>query len=121
MKLPVEAYMPAQPDLVAKAGSDGQLVRSAELYLAKGSPKVSPEQLIALLKAFPDVTHMELASTDIVGVGDLAYARGAWSMTFRTPAGEQKDQGKCLAIFRRQADGSWKAERDIWNSDLPAK
>lgn len=108
---------------------DGDWAQLAKTYYTADAVVMAPNapvanghaELITLLKAFPDVTHMELASTDIVGVGDLAYARGAWSMTFQTPAGELKDQGKCLAILRRQADGSWKAERDIWNSDLPAK
>jgi len=26
---------------------------------------------------------------------------------------------KVLAIWRKQADGSWKVLRDTWNSDLP--
>lgn len=74
----------------------------------------------ASLKGWPPVQSMTLHSDDIVGAGDLAYARGTWEMTVKTPQGPVADKGKCLAIFRRQPDGSWKAVRDIWNSDLPA-
>jgi ketosteroid isomerase-like protein len=31
------------------------------------------------------------------------------------------DRGKYLAVWKKQADGSWKIEADMWNSDLPAK
>jgi ketosteroid isomerase-like protein len=27
------------------------------------------------------------------------------------------DNGKYLAVWKKQADGSWKAEADTWNSD----
>src|SRR6266702_2067927 len=30
------------------------------------------------------------------------------------------DRGKYLAVWKKQADGSWKAEADTWNSDLLA-
>jgi hypothetical protein len=33
MNLPTEAYLPAIPDVVSQVGTDGQLVRSPELYL----------------------------------------------------------------------------------------
>jgi ketosteroid isomerase-like protein len=54
--------------------------------------------------------------------GDLAYILGSYSKT--TKAGKDKpvaDRGKYLAVWKKQADGSWKIEADMWNSDLPAK
>ena len=29
------------------------------------------------------------------------------------------DTGKYVCVWKKQADGSWKAEVDTWNSDLP--
>lgn len=55
---------------------------------------------------------------EIDGAGDLAYARGTFSWTFRVGEGEPvSDAGKWIAIWRRQPDGSWLASHDIWNSD----
>jgi ketosteroid isomerase-like protein len=74
-----------------------------------------------LLGTFPPLTAFTLNSAEIEGVGDLAYQRGTYLMTFALPAGgTASDSGKYLEIRRRQADGSWLITRDIWNSDIPA-
>jgi ketosteroid isomerase-like protein len=41
-------------------------------------------------------------------------------MTISGPKGKpMSDKGKYLTIYRKQADGSWKAVEDMLNSDLP--
>lgn len=64
--------------------------------------------------------------------GDLVYTLGSYTMTTK-PAEAAKgakkgakgapvtDHGKYMAVWKKQADGTWKAEVDMWNSDLPAK
>jgi ketosteroid isomerase-like protein len=71
-------------------------------------------------EAFPPYSNFQEQSLEIEGQGDLAYDRGTYSMTM-TPAGVApfEDRGKYLAIWRKQADGSWKISRVIYNSDLP--
>ena len=52
--------------------------------------------------------------------GDLVYVVGTYTLT--TKAGKAKpvvDRGKYLAVWKKQDDGSWKAEANTWNSDLP--
>jgi ketosteroid isomerase-like protein len=50
----------------------------------------------------------------------LAYDRGTYSMTITPPgAAAIEDRGKYLTIYRKQADGSWKVLRVMYNSDLP--
>jgi uncharacterized protein (TIGR02246 family) len=74
----------------------------------------------ASLEAFPPFSNFQLQVLEIEGRGDLAYARGTYSLTV-TPAGAApiEDRGKYIEIWRKQADGSWKILRDIYNSDLP--
>ncbi len=74
----------------------------------------------AWMEAPPPVSNFQMKSLEIEGRGDLAYDRGTYSVTV-TPAGAApiEDHGKYLTIYRKQADGSWKVVRDIWNSDLP--
>jgi ketosteroid isomerase-like protein len=36
------------------------------------------------------------------------------------PMGEMKDKGKYIALWRQQADGSWKVHAETWNTDTPA-
>ncbi|UCF19583.1 MAG: SgcJ/EcaC family oxidoreductase [Gemmatimonadota bacterium] len=60
-------------------------------------------------------------TTEIVGSGDVAYARGTYSITVAVAGMPEpvSDTGKYVATFRKQADGSWLGALDIWNSDLP--
>jgi ketosteroid isomerase-like protein len=69
---------------------------------------------------WPRYADYEQHTLEIEGEGDFAYERGVYSMTV-TAAGAQpvQERGKHIAIWRRQADGSWKVSRDIDNSDLP--
>ena len=71
-------------------------------------------------EAFPPFSNFQEQSLEIEGQGDLAYDRGTYSMTV-TPAGAApiEDHGKYLTIWRKQADGSWKISRVMFNSDLP--
>jgi ketosteroid isomerase-like protein len=52
-------------------------------------------------------------SDDLELAGDLAVER----MTLRNGAGQAT--GKVIHVYRRQADGTWKITRDIWNDDAP--
>jgi len=53
--------------------------------------------------------------------GDFVYVIGTYSMTSSSPRDQKPvtDQGKYLTVFKKQADGSWKAVADMVNSDLP--
>ena len=60
-------------------------------------------------------------TTDKVEVsGTLAYSQGALSMTSTMRNGKPyTDKGKYLAVWKKQADGTWLAVEDIFNSDAP--
>jgi len=52
--------------------------------------------------------------------GDIAYTTGTNRVTFNAPDGKQVTvEGKAVAVWRREKDGSWKCVIDIWN-DVPA-
>lgn len=59
---------------------------------------------------------------DVRVSGDLAVARGSYEGTSSLKAGGFATplKGKWMTAFQRQADGSWKAFWDTFNSDLPA-
>ena len=53
--------------------------------------------------------------------GDLGYAWGTYELTANDPKGNpMTDRGKYVEVWKKQADGSWKAIVDTFNSDLPA-
>ena len=54
--------------------------------------------------------------------GDLGYTRGAYVLTATDPASKKAitEKGRFIAIFRKGADGTWKAVEDINNAEAPA-
>jgi uncharacterized protein (TIGR02246 family) len=67
------------------------------------------------------VQKAALTTIDVGRSGDVAYEVGTVSLTIQ-PAGKEQTTAaaKYVVVWKRQADGSWKLHRDIWN-DLPAK
>jgi uncharacterized protein (TIGR02246 family) len=58
---------------------------------------------------------------EVARSGDLAWSRGTADVTFNDPAGQLiRDRDKYIAVWRKQADGKWKAVADMFNTDLPA-
>jgi len=50
--------------------------------------------------------------------GELGYTAGTYQDSYKGPGGTQiNDHGKYVCIWAKQADGSWKAIHDIWNTD----
>ena len=60
-------------------------------------------------------TRVEVAKS-----GDLGWTSGPYEITEVDANGKpMTDKGKYLAVWRRQADGSWKCVADMFNTDLP--
>jgi ketosteroid isomerase-like protein len=76
----------------------------AQLYTAMGHPKT-----------------FKFGPLTIEGGGGGAHVEATWEGTFVPPGGGDPiaDKGKSLAVLQKQADGSWKLSRDMWNSDQP--
>ena len=88
-------------------------------------PVVGKDQLRARNKGVLDKFTVNLSiATDEVGVaGDWAFARGMYTATLTPKEGGPAIpiNGKYITILKRQADGSWKIHRDIFNSNVPSQ
>lgn len=52
--------------------------------------------------------------------GDFGYSIGTYELSMNDPKGKPvTDRGKYATVWKKQADGSWKAAVDMFNSDLP--
>jgi ketosteroid isomerase-like protein len=80
----------------------------------------------AFNRASPTYSVFEATATYVVGRGDVAVASGTYKVM--APAGKDadgkatpatNDEGKWMQLLIKQADGTWKIARDMWNSDLP--
>ena len=65
--------------------------------------------------------NFQATKVDVASSGDLAYTRGAYTMTATDPATKKpmNDHGSYVTTYRKQADGSWKAVMDIATSEVP--
>ena len=65
--------------------------------------------------------ELTLSSVDLQVAGDWAFERGTYTINLTPKAGGEsmEDNGKYIVIPQKQADGSWRLARDIWNSDKP--
>jgi ketosteroid isomerase-like protein len=66
-------------------------------------------------------TAVDVPEREIVEAGEIAIERGSfvWKLLPTGSTTEVEDRGNYLAVWQRQADGSWKVIRSIWNSTLP--
>jgi ketosteroid isomerase-like protein len=63
----------------------------------------------------------KINTVSLEGRGDLACEKGTYINTIIPPGTQAAvtEKGKYLTVWKKQADGTWKAAYDIWNSDLP--
>jgi uncharacterized protein (TIGR02246 family) len=56
--------------------------------------------------------------TEVAASGDIAYTHGSFNVTFTNPQTKQPESGSgtYVSVFKKQADGSWKAVADVATS-----
>jgi len=126
-----QAAIRATDTAFATAAGAGDVTRLAAMYLADASlmpPNAAAIQgrdgIQKFWGAFLDPYRLNITVTaeEIEGHGDLAYARGRYTLDL-TPkaqgAAPVHDEGKFLEILRRQPDGTWRYAVDMYSSDLP--
>jgi ketosteroid isomerase-like protein len=57
---------------------------------------------------------------EVARSADLGWSTGTYTLTTSVPGSSATDHGKYVAVWKKQPDGSWKVQADIFNSDLPA-
>lgn len=66
------------------------------------------------------ITAVTFKTLDLVADGKVAWEIGSYDMSITMPpAGEMKDAGKYIALWRQQADGAWKVHAETWSSNNP--
>ena len=91
------------PNIAPTSGTDG-----ARTWCAAAFGQVKTKSVT--------VSNREVA---IAGDWGIEHGRFDWVVVPVAGGAEARDQGSFEAIYHRQADGSWKVARNIWNSSLP--
>ena len=91
-------------------------------FVAPGAPAANGSTDIRKLYSDALTDHyfeVNFASDKIDVSGDLAYARGHFSEKYQDRKSLKivSDSGSYLTVFKKQADGSWKAVEDIAAAD----
>jgi uncharacterized protein (TIGR02246 family) len=60
---------------------------------------------------------------DVSSSGDMASTSGSYTMTMTNPKTKKpvEDKGTYITVYKKQADGSWKAIEDVASSEIPLK
>jgi uncharacterized protein (TIGR02246 family) len=96
------------------------------VLMSPGAPAASTaEARKALIKELVDdpagSLTFQTASVEVARSADLAASRGTYTMTMTDPKTKKPvtDHGSYVTVYKKQADGMWKAVSDINVSDLP--
>jgi len=125
------AAIRATDSAFATAMGAGDAAGAAAIYLPDAHllpPDAAPvegraaiQQFIAGFLGAYHVT-ISVSADEIEGRGDLAYARGHYTME-GTPkaagAPPLREEGKFLEVLRRQPDGTWRYAIDMWGPNAP--
>jgi len=113
-------YVGKDPDKIAGYYTDDAVL------MAPGMPSVHGKDAIhgALKQMLSDPAvslRFQNAKVDVAKSGDLGYSQGSYQMTMTDPVTHKvvNDHGSYVTAYRKQADGSWKAESDIATSEVP--
>jgi uncharacterized protein (TIGR02246 family) len=94
-------------------------------FLAPAAPAAVGRDAIhkawAGMLASPDFVTLTFAPSvvHVAQAGDIAYEIGTYDFMMKDKKGKPlPDKGKFVVVWKKQADGSWKVEADIFNSDL---
>jgi len=61
----------------------------------------------------------QATSAEVAGSGDIGYTIGSFELTVEQDGTATLSEGKYVTVWHKQADGSWKTQVDIFNSNGP--
>ena len=116
----VEAVLKGDSAAAAAGYTDDAIVMIPNEKMATGHDAI-PKAFGAMLKD-GKFTAFTPRVQDVIVAGDYAIETATYEMTIQPKSGKPvQDRGKFLTVWKKQPDGSYKAIRDVFNSDLPAK
>ncbi len=126
----VRAAIEANNALFAQAVNSGNVDTLATLYaedaylmpqnheMVNGQENI--KEFMSGMLAMANPSNFTLTTEEVMMMGDAACEIGVYSMDIN-PEGlpQMQDKGKYVVIWQPQADGAWKMQVDIWNTNMP--
>lgn len=111
---------------VAAQGAAGYVAAAADniVVMPPNEPAISGKeaarQWAAKLVATPGFSlSWQPTNAEVASSGDLGYTTGSYELKMQAGGTPVNERGKYTTIWKKQADGQWKAVVDIFNSDVP--
>ena len=114
-----KATAPQQADAMVSYYDEGGSLLGPNVPIATGKEAI--RKVWAQLFEIPGFSvSWQPVKVEAARSGDFAYSQGTYEITVNDPKGNPvTDRGKYVVVWKRQADKSWKAMADMFNSDLP--
>ena len=110
----------------AEAANDWEAVtllysENAIRMLPKGPTIQGREAILREFESRPSyMLDYDQRMDEAVGSGNLAFVTGVFSYVVDVKGDTLTGSGKYIAIYRKQSDGAWLIDRDIFNFDAPS-
>jgi uncharacterized protein (TIGR02246 family) len=106
------------------AGAAAIYLPDAHLLPPNAAPVEGREAIQQFIAGFLGAYQVTIAvsAEEIEGRGDLAYARGHYTLEGVPKAAGTpplREEGKFLEVLRRQPDGTWRYAVDMWGPNAP--
>lgn len=108
------AFNSKNAEAISRLYADNAVVMPAPA----GEPVLGTEKISAFFNGLiqAGVIEHRLTLDEAVEDGNLAYQRGKWAAAMLNEVGEKQTfGGNVHLVYRKQADGNWKAVTHIWN------
>ena len=114
-----ESFNRGDIDAVVAMYDTGAVVLAPNAPMMRGRQNIQRLWTGAREQGFQTLT---LTVQSVEQLGDHAIELGSYELVIQ-PSGQSAttDRGKYMVLWRRQADGSWKLYRDMFNSSMPAR
>lgn len=92
-------------------------------FMPFGAPLAEGEAIRTTWEGLTSLPGFDLSwqatGADVGASGDIGYTIGTFELAVEQDGTTMLTQGKYATIWNKQADGSWKVQVDIFNSDGP--
>jgi uncharacterized protein (TIGR02246 family) len=118
----VPAWQAKDVDKIVAVYAADAVVMQPDMPAMKGT-----EAIRAGVKAFVGDKNFALTfapiAVEVAKSGDIGYTYGTYTATMTSPKTKKPvtEKGKYVTVYKKQADGAWKAFLDTNNADAPAK
>jgi uncharacterized protein (TIGR02246 family) len=113
-------YAGKDSDKIAAYYADDAVLMTPGMEATSGKEAIAGS-LKGMMKDPAFSLQFKASKVDVAKSGDVGYSWGTYQMTMSNPAGKGtiNDHGSYVTVYRKQADGSWKAVEDIATSAVP--